>query len=74
MAQLRQQVSTDFTPYRMDGATLDAHMRWAHPLSAGDERNLSRLRRHPALADMVPLIHHMLLRGLKLEQEAVSCD
>jgi hypothetical protein len=73
LAQLRQQVSTDFAPYRMDRATLDAHARWAHPLSAGDERNLRRLRHHPALADMVPLIDHMLLRGLKLEQEAVSC-
>jgi hypothetical protein len=73
LAQLRQQVSTDFAPYRMDEATLDAYAHWAHPLSSGDERNLSRLRRHPALADMVPLIDHMLLRGLKLEQEAVSC-
>ncbi len=72
LAQLRQQVSTDFAPYHMDDATLDAHARWAHPLSAGDERNLSRLRHHPALADMVPLIDHMLRRGLKLEQEAVS--
>jgi hypothetical protein len=73
LAQLRQQISTGFAPYRMDIATLDAYARWAHPLSAGDERNLRRLRRHPALVDMVPLIDHMLLRGLKLEQEAVSC-
>ena len=72
LAQLRQQVSTGFAPYRMDRTTLDAHARWAHPLSAGDERNLGRLRRHPALTDMAPLIDHMLLRGLKLEQEAVS--
>jgi hypothetical protein len=74
LAQLRQQVSADFTPQRMDIATLDAHARWAHPLSPSDERNLSHLRHHPALADMVPLIDHMLLRGLKLEQEAVSCS
>jgi hypothetical protein len=73
LAQLRQQVSTGFAPYRMDSATLDAYAHWAHPLSPGDERNLSRLHHHPALADMVPLIDHMLLRGLKLEQEAVSC-
>jgi hypothetical protein len=59
-------------PYRMDPATLDAHARWAQPLSAGDERNLARLRRHPALADTAGLIDHMLLRGLKLEQEAIS--
>jgi hypothetical protein len=73
LAQLRQQVSTDFAPYRMDIATLDAHARWAHPLSPRDERNLSHLCHRPTLADMVPLIDHMLLRGLKLEQEAVSC-
>jgi hypothetical protein len=56
----------------MDTATLDAHVHWAQPLSTGDERNLTRLRRHPALTDMTPLIDHMLLRGLKLEQEAVT--
>jgi hypothetical protein len=71
LAQLRRQVSTHIFPYRMDLATLDAHARWAQPLSSSDERNLARLRRHPALSDMTPLIDHMLLRGLKLEQEAV---
>lgn len=71
LAQLRRQVSRDFAPYFMDAATLDAHARWAQPLTTGDERNLARLRRHPALADMTPLIDHMLLRRLKLEQEAV---
>lgn len=72
LAQLRRQVSIGFAPYRMDQATLEAHARWAHPLSTRDERNLSRLRRHPALTDMAPLIDHMLLQGLKLEQEAVT--
>jgi hypothetical protein len=72
LAQLRQQVSTDFAPYRMDQATLEANARYAHPLSPADERNLARLHRHPALADMTTLIDHMLRRGLKLEQEAVS--
>jgi hypothetical protein len=72
LAQLRRQVSIRFAPYRMDQANLDAHARWAHPLSTRDERNLSRLRCHPALTDMTPLIDHMLLRGLKLEQEAVA--
>jgi hypothetical protein len=72
LAQLRTQVSPCFAPYRMDRDTLDAHAQWAHPLSSVDERNLARLRRHPALGDMVPLIDHMLLRGIKLEQEAVS--
>jgi hypothetical protein len=70
--QLRRQVATRFSPYHMDQATLERHARWAHPLLAADERNLARLRRHPALADMLPLIDHMLLRGIKLEQEAVT--
>lgn len=73
LAQLRQQVSPRFAPYRMDSATLEAHTRWSHPLSSTDERNLARLRQHAALADMIPLIDSMLQRGLKLEQEAVTC-
>ena len=72
LAQLRQQVSPGFAPHRMDQLTLDQHAHWGHPLSPADERNLARLRRHPALADMIPLIDHMLQRGLKLEQEAVG--
>jgi hypothetical protein len=72
LAQLRRHVSRHVAPYRMDPATLDAHARWAQPLSLADERNLTRLRRHPALNDMTSLIDHMLLRGLKLEQEAVA--
>jgi hypothetical protein len=71
LGQLRRQVAARFAPYLMDPATLDAHAHWARPLSAGDERRLARLRRLPALDDMRPLIDHMLLRGLKLEQEAV---
>jgi hypothetical protein len=72
LAQLRQQVSARFSPYRMDQNTLDTHTHWAHPLSSADERNLTRLRQHPALADVAPLIDHMLLQGIKLEQEAVA--
>jgi hypothetical protein len=71
LAYLRQQVSPRFVPYRMDQATLNAHVRWAHPLSSTDERNLTRLQHHPALTDMLPLIDEMLGQGLKLEQEAV---
>jgi hypothetical protein len=74
LAQLRTQVSPRFAPYRMDQRTLDTHAHWAHPLSSVDERNLARLRRHPALADLVALIDHMLLKGIKLEQEAVALD
>ena len=72
LAQLRQRVSPRFAPYRMDVDTLEAHAHWAHPLSSADERNLARLRNHPALPDLTPLIDHMLRRGIKLEQEAVG--
>lgn len=71
LAQLRQQASARFIPYRMDCTTLAGHTRWAHPLTPADERNLARLRRHPALSDMAPLIDDMLRQGLKLEQEAL---
>jgi len=71
LAQLRQQVSPRFTPYRMDCDTLAGHARWAQPLTPSDQRNLTRLRQHHALADMAPVIDEMLLREIKLEQEAV---
>lgn len=74
LAQLRTQVSPCFAPYRMDCGTLDAYVRWAHPLSAADEHRLARLKRHPYLSDVAPLIDHMLLKGIKLEQEAVRAD
>jgi hypothetical protein len=74
LAQLRQQVSSSFAPYRMDPVTLDHHARWGHPLSSSDEHNLARLRQHPLLTDMTSLIDHMLQRGLKLEQEAIKLD
>lgn len=72
LAQLRRQVSARFSPYRMDPATLDAHARWGQPLSQNDERNLNRLRQQAVLEDMKPLIDHILLKGLKLEQEAID--
>ncbi|MBI3243075.1 MAG: DUF2399 domain-containing protein [Chloroflexi bacterium] len=72
LAQLREQVNRDAQPYRMDIETLDSHSRWARPLSSADVANLTRLTRRPALADMRPLIAHLLQCGLKLEQEAIA--
>jgi hypothetical protein len=69
LAQMRRLVSARLAPYRMDVETLEAHARWAQPLTPGDERRLARLTRHPYLQDMRPLIEHMLARGIKLEQE-----
>ena len=74
LAQLREKVSPRFAPYRMDADTLDVHAHWAQPLSSNDERNLARLKNHPALGDVMPLIDRMLRRGIKLEQEAVALD
>jgi hypothetical protein len=74
LAQLREKVSPRFAPYRMDKSTLEAHGRWAQPLSTADERHLTRLKHHPLLIDMIPLIDYMLSCGIKLEQEAVSLD
>ncbi|HQI86323.1 MAG TPA: DUF2220 family protein, partial [Anaerolineae bacterium] len=71
LAQLRRHVSPRFAPYRMDVETLDAFAYWGQPLTPNDVRNLTRLRDHPALVDMTPLIDEMLLREVKLEQEAV---
>jgi DNA topoisomerase VI subunit A len=71
LAQLREQVNRQALPYGMDIATLEAHARWAQPLTTGDVRHLNRLLQRAALADMRPLIEHLLRRGLKLEQEAI---
>lgn len=72
LAQLREAISPRFEPYLMDVQTLEAHARWARPLTRADERNLRRLSHHPALTDVEPVISHMLQRGLKLEQEAIQ--
>ncbi len=72
LAQLREQVNAQAKPYLMDIETLEAHALWARPLTPADVNNLTRLARRPALADLQPLIAHMLQRGLKLEQEAIN--
>jgi len=74
LAQLRKLVSPRFVPFRMDIATLEAHTRWARPLTLNDRRLLARLQGYPILADLQPLITHMLARGLKLEQEGFQFE
>lgn len=74
LAQLREQVNSNAQPYRMDIETLESHSCWGRPLTPADTQNLTRLARRPALADMRPLITHLLERGLKLEQEAIQLD
>ncbi len=72
LGQLRQRVDPGIAPFLMDRATLDAHARWARPLTNGDRQNLLRLHARAELADQQGLIDHMLARGLKLEQEAID--
>jgi len=72
VAQLRKLISARFAPYRMDIATLEAHARWARPLTDNDRALLARLQGYASLANLQPIISHMLDRGLKLEQEAVQ--
>lgn len=74
VAGLRRRVSARFALYRMDVETLEAHARWARPLTASDRRLLLRLQDRPILSDLRPLIDAMLQQGLKLEQEAVQLD
>ena len=71
LAQLRR-ISPRFRPYRMDISTLDAHAQWGKPLTRADEKNLRRLLLNPLLADMHPLITHLLEREIRLEQEAIG--
>ena len=71
LAQLREQVNENALPYWMEVETFEAHAKWAKPLTDADSKNLSRLLRRPSLADMQPLIAHLLERKLKLEQEAI---
>jgi hypothetical protein len=72
LAMLRKYVSTRFEPYQMDVETLENHSLWAHPLTQRDKQNLKRLSHQSILADVKPVILHMLQRNLKLEQEAIE--
>jgi len=72
LAQLHKLIFARFVPYRMDVATLEAHTRWARPLTENDRTLLARLRGYASLADSQSVIAHMLERGIKLEQEAVQ--
>jgi hypothetical protein len=71
LAMLRKYVSARFEPYQMNVETLENHSLWARPLTQRDQQNLKRLSRNPSLADVKPVILHMLRRNLKLEQEAI---
>jgi hypothetical protein len=71
LAQLREQVGAQAIPVLMDAATVEAHVAWARPLTAGDRQRLARMAARSSLSDQAPLIDYLLRRGVKLEQEAI---
>ena len=72
LSQLRREIRPSIQPYLMDVETFDKHARLSRPLTKSDERNLYRLFARRELQDIYPVIEHLLERGLKLEQEAIS--
>jgi hypothetical protein len=74
LEQLRKQVDPRFRPFHMGIPDLEAYHPFARSLTQIDRRNLERMRTHPELPDMRPVIDHLLRRGLKLEQEAIPVD
>jgi hypothetical protein len=72
LAQLRRDVSARFMPYHMGVDILDRYAQFTKPLTLSDRRNLERQTHRAELSDVYPVIHDMLKRGLKLEQEAIT--
>ena len=72
LSQLRRSIRQQIHPYRMDIPTFEAYAQLSRPLTSADTRNLRRLCNCPELANMQPVIEHLIHRGLKLEQEAIQ--
>lgn len=72
LAQVRSHVNANARALGMDVETFERHARFARPLAPGDAARLTRLLAHPRLEDARPTIAHLLARGLKLEQEAIT--
>jgi hypothetical protein len=62
LAHLRMQIGT-VAPLGMNPATFAAQQAHSQPLTAEDQLALTRLRRHPALADCLPLTVLAMLPG-----------
>jgi hypothetical protein len=72
LSQLRRYVNAKIQPHLMDIPTFENYVHLSRPLSQTDVRNLKNLCKRPELADVQPVIKHIIQRGLKLEQEAVQ--
>lgn len=72
LSQLRKQVSHRIQPHLMDITTFENYAHLSRPLTQSDIHNLKRLTLNLVLNDVHSTIHHLLERGLKLEQEAIQ--
>ncbi len=71
LSQLRRRVRRQVQPYCMDIPTFEAHSHLSRPLTQAAARRLKRICACPELADVQPVLKHLIHRGLKLEQEAI---
>jgi len=67
LQHLRRQTGIDFIPYKMDLETLQKYQDSAKPLTENDRGRLIKLKGQ----DFDEVIDYMLMRNIKLEQEAV---
>ena len=72
LSQMRRCVRHQIYPYLMDIPTFEAYVRLSRPLTSTDVTNLRHLCAKPELANVKPIIEHLMQRDLKLEQEAIQ--
>ena len=72
LSQMRRYIRHQIYPYLMDIPTFEAFAHLSRPLNSADVHNLRHLCNRPELADVQPIIEHLIRRGLKLEQEAIQ--
>ena len=72
LSQMRRYVRQRIRPYLMDIPTFEKYAHFSRPSTQIDIRNLKRLCTRPELADICSTIEHLILHGLKLEQEAIQ--
>jgi len=72
LSQMRRYIRHQIHPYLMDIPTFEAYAHLSRPLTSADLRNLRRLLKCPELADVQPIVDHLVHHGLKLEQEAIQ--
>jgi len=71
LSQMRKQIRYQIQPHLIDIPTFETYIHLSRPLASMDVRNLRHLCNRPELADVQPIIEHLIHRGLKLEQEGI---